>query len=182
MFRVGPVALARRTILRPYYMRAHVAEIIETIDVIAQGAETLQARLANPAWPRGAGGGNSTRMMIVLEAIFEAARRAICPDLPTRLDCVFAWPALTLAERFRDQYVPGGVINACRIAEGRAVARDGGLLPPGIDLGAASVTEFAARLSAARTRADDYWRARTPPDFPELMICGTVEVLSTVAV
>jgi hypothetical protein len=117
------------------------------------------------------------KMMVVLEAIFEHTRKKFASYLPSRLDCVFVWPTLELAKKFREQYMPEGVIHRCCIMQGEAVELDGGLLPPGINLSDLSPEVFAAGLQATQLRAEKYWDAQEAPHLSELLVVGNVEVV-----
>ena len=119
-------------------------------------------------------------MMIVLEAIFEQARSKVAPLLPSHISCVFTWPSLELAHRYRTQYVPEGTIHRCRVIEGLAVELDGGLLPPGINLVDLSPSALSDEVRATQARAEKYWNVQVQSDFPELLIVGKVEVMDLV--
>jgi len=120
------------------------------------------------------------KMMIVLEAIFEQVRASLALSLPSRLDCVFAWRSLELARRFHIQYLPEGTIHSCRVIEGSAVELDGGLLPPGINLMDLSPKVLSNELLTTQARAEKYWNAQASPDFPELLVKGSVEIVDWV--
>jgi hypothetical protein len=116
------------------------------------------------------------KMMVVLEAIFENARKKFASHLPSRLDCVFVWSTLELAKNFRQQYFPESVIHRCKIL-GQAVELDGGLLPPGINLSNLSLEIFSAEFDATQLRAKQYWTAQESPNLAELLVVGNVEVV-----
>ena len=117
------------------------------------------------------------KMMVVLEAIFEHTRKKFASYLPSRLDCVFAWPTLEAAKTFREQYIPEGVIHRCFIMQGEVVELDGGLIPPGINLSDLSPEVFSAEFQATQLRAEKYWVAQESPNLPELLVVGNVEVV-----
>jgi hypothetical protein len=119
----------------------------------------------------------ATRMLIGLEAIFEVQRRAYAPTAPSRLDCRFAWADLQSAACFRSSYRSNGIIYECRIESGQAHVRDGGLLPPGIDLVNLGNREGSASFWAAVERGRRYWLAAEPMILPELLIDGAVVVV-----
>jgi hypothetical protein len=89
---------------------------------------------------------------------------AIAPNAPSRLDVIFAWPTIELAQEFRKQYLPEGAINVCRVAEGSAFELDGGLLPPGINLEIRSAAGLENELESTRRRAEIYWRRSQRPE------------------
>lgn len=115
------------------------------------------------------------KMMVVLEAIFEHTRKKLASHLPSRLDCVFVWPTWEAAKRFRQEYIPEGVIHRC-LLQGEAVELDGGLVPPGINLSDLSHEAFASEFRATQLRAQKYWLAQESPELPELLVAGNVEV------
>jgi hypothetical protein len=117
------------------------------------------------------------KMMVVLEAIFEDTRQRFAPSLPSRLDCVFVWPTLEVAKKFREQYIAEGVIHRCCIMQGEAVEMDSGLLPPGINLSNLSPEAFSTDFQARQLRAEKYWGAHELPDLPELLAVGDVDVV-----
>jgi hypothetical protein len=164
VFQVGRKPLQPRVQLRRYYMHHYVRIVTQIQSVIDKSPAILAHHLSAPEWqhlnvetdelglePDG------VKMMIVLEAIFEQARSKISPLLPSRTNCVFTWPSLELARRFRIQYVPQGTIHRCRVIEGLGVELDGGLLPPGINLLDLSPSALSDEVRATRARAEKYW-------------------------
>jgi hypothetical protein len=187
VFQVGRQPLQPGILLRRYYMHQYIRLVIQIQRVIDEGPAALSRDLSAPKWERlnadqGELGLDSDvlKMMIVLEAIFEGACTRIAPSLPSRINCVFTWSTLELARRFRSQYAPEGTIHRCRVLEGSAVELDGGLLPPGINVADLSPDALSDELSSTRARAERYWKAGSAPDFPELLIIGSVEVVSLV--
>jgi hypothetical protein len=61
--------------------------------------------------------------------------------------------------------------------QGEAVALDGGLLPPGINLSDLSPEIFSAEFQATQRRAEEYWMAQESPNLAELLVVGYVEVV-----
>lgn len=187
VFHVGRRSLQPREQLRRYYMHQYTQPVIQIQSAIDDGITTLAYLLSTPEWQDlneeddfEGQKNDSLKMMIVLEAIFEQARAKLTPSLPSRLDCVFSWPSLELARRFRVQYLPEGTIHRCRIIEGVAVELDGGLLPPGINLTDLSYTVLSNELQATQARAEKYWKAQASPDLAELLIEGSVEIVDLV--
>jgi len=187
VFQVGRQPLQPGILLRRYYMHQYIRSVTQIQRLIDEGPAALTRDLSAPEWGRlnvnqselGLDPG-ILKMMIVLEAIFEGARTRIAPWLPSRMDCVFTWSSLELARRFRSQYAPEGTVHRCRVLEGSAVELDGGLLPPGINLADLSPGALSDEIGSTRARAERYWNAGTAPDFPELLIVGSVEVIETV--
>lgn len=187
VFQVGRKPLRQRVQLRRYYMHQYLGFVTRIQSVIDESYAALARQLSAPAWqhlnvdtnefhpePEG------IKMMIVLEAIFEQARLKVAPLLPSRINCVFTWPSLELAHRYRIQYVPEGTIHCCRVIEGLAVELDAGLLPPGINLVDLSPSALSDEVRATRARAEKYWNVQVQSDFPELLIVGKVEVVDLV--
>ena len=182
-FRVDPRIIPSGTRLRRYYMHRYAQLIDQMQPLIAAGPASLAQHLTASDWQqmklrdKTAGlESDVTKMMVVLEAIFEHSRKTFAPHLRSRLDCVFVWPTLECAKEFRTQYLPGGFIHHCRVVHGEAVELDGSLLPPGIDLSDLSPEVFSAEFQAAQLRARKYWTAQESPDLPELLVIGEVEV------
>ena len=187
VFQVSRQPLQPKVQLRRYYMHHYVRFVTQIQSVIYEGPAALARHLSAPEWQRlGVDHdepgleSEGLKMMIVLEAIFEQARLKLAPSLPSRMTCVFTWPSLEVARRFRDQYVPGGTIHRCRVIRGSGVELDGGLLPPGINVEDLSPGALSHEISSARARAEKYWNAGSSPDFPELLIVGSVEVAGIV--
>lgn len=63
------------------------------------------------------------------------------------------------------------------IRSGSALEFDGALLPPGINLDLACQLAMAEEVRRVRQRAERYWRRAHEPEFPELLVQGTVEVV-----
>jgi hypothetical protein len=187
VFQVGRKPLQPGVQLRRYYMHQYLQFVTQIQSVIDEDPISLPRHLSDPEWQRPNVDGDELdlepeglKMMIVLEAIFEQARSKIAPSLPSRINCVFTWPSLELARRYRLQYVPEGTIHRCRVIAGLAVELDGGLLPPGINLVDLSPGALSDEVRATQARAEKYWNAQASPDFPELLIVGKVEVVDLV--
>jgi hypothetical protein len=100
-FRIDPGTLPAGARLRRYHMHRQAQQIDRMQKVIQAGSRSLAGYLLSPEWRQldlsdGAvgPGTDALKMMVILEAIFEHARRRLASPLPSRLDCVFVWPAL----------------------------------------------------------------------------------------
>lgn len=184
VYQVSTVPLAAGDQLRPYYLQRYADMIEATMAAIAAGEDALCDHCQSDAWLRlplpdefPALGPEQLTMMIVLEALFELVRRQEAPRLPSRLKSIFSWPERELAHRFREAYVPGGIIHRCVIRSGSALDCDGALLPPGINLDQNGPLALAGEVHRVRQRAERYWRRDHTPEFPELLVSGSVEVV-----
>jgi len=187
VYHVGHMSLQPGEQLRRYYMHQHAQLVTQVKSMIDDGDVAFVHYLSTPEWQDLTIKGkvvvqksDDLKMMIVLEAIFEQVRAKLALSLPSRLDCVFAWRSLELARRFRIQYLPEGTIHSCRVIEGSAVELDGGLLPPGINLTDLSPEVLSNELLTTQARAEKYWKAQASPDFPELLVKGSVEIVDWV--
>jgi len=183
-YRVDGTAIAAGTPLSRYYMHRHERLIDRLQPSIAGGPKRLIEFLSASEWQdlqltEHVIGLDSdvTKMMVVLEAIFEHTRIRLAPNLPSRLRCSFVWPTLDTAKTFRERYQPEGVIHLCRLERGMVVELDGGLLPPGISLADLSPEVFLAEFQATQSRARNYWLAEEPPILPELLVLGEAKVV-----
>ena len=181
-FRVDQRTIPPGARLRRYYMHEYAPLIDEMESFIEGGSILLAEHLTASEWQqldlsdrRTGLESDVMKMMVVLETIFEYSRKKFASHLPSRLDCVFVWPTVELAKKFRQQYLPEGVIHRC-ILHGQAVQLDGGLLPPGIRLTDLSPEVFSAEFHATQLRAEKYWTAQEEPNLPELLVVGDVEV------
>ncbi|THD65867.1 hypothetical protein E7Z59_14905 [Robertkochia marina] len=104
----------------------------------------------------------------------------INPEFSSRLDSIFAWPTLEVAQRFKEDYIPNGVIHRCIVKTGTAIEMCGDLLPPGIDLSNPNERVFKLQLEQTTRRARTYWTQRNKAILPELLIEGTVLVVSVI--
>lgn len=184
VYQVSTVPLKSGDQLRPYYLQRYARMIEITMSTIAAGEESLLSHCRSEEWqrlalPREFPSLDSSQltMMIVLEALFEQVRREKVSHLPSRLKSVFTWSELELARRFREAYLPGGVIHRCVIRSGSALELDGALLPPGINLEHTEPHDMANEVSIVQQRALRYWQRAHKPEFPELLVQGTVEVV-----
>jgi hypothetical protein len=183
-FRVDHRTIPSGTRLHRYYMHQYGQFIGQTQSFIGAGSASIARHLKTSEWQQIDLSDKTVglesdvmKMMVVLEAIFEHTRKRFAASLPSRLDCVFVWPTLEVAKKFREQYIPKGVIHRCCIMQGEAVELDGGLLPPGINLSNLSPEVFSAEFQAIQLRAEKYWVAQESPDLPELLVVGDVEVV-----
>jgi hypothetical protein len=183
-FRVDHRTIPSGTRLRRYYMHQYTQFIGQMQSLIEAGSTSLAQHLRASEWQQidlsdkmvGLES-DMMKMMVILEAIFEHTRQKFAPYLPSRLDCVFVWPTLEIAKKFREQYIPEGVIHRCCILQGEAVELNGSLLPPGINLSDLSPEVFSAEFQATQLRAEKYWVAQESPNLPELLVVGNVEVV-----
>jgi len=187
VYHVGHTSLQPGEQLRRYYMHQYAQLVTQVKSVIDDGVIAFVHFLSTPEWQDLTlkdqvveQESDDLKMMIVLEAIFEQVRASLALSLPSRLDCVFAWRSLELARRFHIQYLPEGTIHSCRVIEGSAVELDGGLLPPGINLMDLSPKVLSNELLTTQARAEKYWNAQASPDFPELLVKGSVEIVDWV--
>jgi hypothetical protein len=104
-FRVDHSSIAPGTRLRRYYMHQYAQLIGQMQSFIDAGSLSLAQHLTASAWQqidlsdkRIGLESDVMKMMVVLEAIFEHARKKVAAHLPSRLDCVFVWPTLELAQ------------------------------------------------------------------------------------
>ena len=184
VFRVDRRTIPSGTRLRRYYMHRHAHLVSQIQSFIEAGSSSLARHLTASEWQqidlrdKTVGlDSDVLKMMVVLESVFEHARKKLASHLPSRLDCVFVWPTLELAEKFRKQYVPEGLIHRCCIMQGEAIELDGGLLPPGINLSDLTPDVFSAEFQATQSRAEKYWFAQDAPYLSELLVVGNVEVV-----
>jgi hypothetical protein len=182
-FRVDHGALPPGTRVHRYYMHRYSRLIDQMQSFVEAGSASLAQHLTASEWQqvdisdKTAGlESDVMKMMVVLEAIFEHTRKSFASHLPSRLDCVFVWPTLEFAKKFRQQYLPEGVIHRC-LLHGEVVELDGGLLPPGINLSDLSPEVFSAEFQAAQLRAEKYWVAQGSPSLSELLVVSNVEVM-----
>ena len=182
-FRVDQRTIPSGTMLLRYYMNQYAQLISQMQSLIEAGSSSLAQYLTAFEWQRFDLSNKTVglesemmKMMVVLEAIFEHARKKFASPLPSRLDCVFVWPTLELAKKFRQEYTPDSVIHRCTI-QGDAVELDGGLLPPGINLSDLSPEVFSSEFQATQLRAEKYWTAQESPILSELLVVGNVEVV-----
>jgi len=182
-FRVDHRAIPSGTRLLRYYMNQYAQLIDQMQSLIEAGSSSLAQYLTAFEWQRFDLSNKTVglesemiKMMVVLEAIFEHKRKKFASHFPSRLDCVFVWPTLELAEKFRQEYIPDSVIHRCKI-KGDAVELDGGLLPPGINLSDLSPEVFSSEFQATQLRAEKYWTAQESPILSELLVVGNVEVV-----
>jgi len=182
-FRVDHRALPSGTKLFRYYMYQYAQLIDQMQSFIEAGSTSLAQYLTAVEWQQLDLNNNTVvlestiiKMMVVLEAIFDHARKKFASHLPSRLDCVFVWSTLESAKKFRQEYNPDGVIHRC-VIQGEAVELDGSLLPPGINLSNLSPDMLSDEFRKTQLRAEKYWKAQKPADLSELLVVGDVEVV-----
>ncbi|THD65870.1 hypothetical protein E7Z59_14925 [Robertkochia marina] len=173
--------------LNPYYIREFSHLINFVINKLRSSQGELLNYLRSPDWqslelvssaiPLDS---ETLKMMVVLESIFENERQLITPEFSSRLDSIFAWPTLEVAKRFKEEYIPKGVIHRCIVESGSAIEMCGDLLPPGIDLSNLNKEIFSEQLKQTTGRARTYWKQLNNPILPELLIKGRVLVESVI--
>lgn len=173
--------------LKTYYIKEFSILINSIIRKIRSGKIELLNYLSSPEWQSLELVSSSIKldsetlkMMVVLESIFENERRLLNPKFSSRLDSIFAWPTIEVAQRFKKDYIPNGVIHRCIVKNGIAIKMCGELLPPGIDLHNLNEREFSRQLEETTLRARTYWKQLNKAILPELLIAGTVLVESIV--
>ena len=176
LFHVADRALPAGQALRPYAVAREYPALVRLAQrAVGDGPGAVRDLLAGEAWGRLVRQGGHRAEMVLLEAAFERARVRTAPDLPSRLDAVYAWGSLALAERFRAAYRPDGVVHRCALVVGTTVERDGALV-----VGAFEAADLAnpspEDLRRVEERAVRYWQAREPMALPELLVRGTVVV------
>ena len=181
LLHVSDMALPVGTELRPYAIAQNHRELLRlAVRAIDKGPDAVVDLLAGAAWSHLVTLGDYLAGMVLLEAVFERVRLQIAPDLPSRFGVVFAWGTLADAVRYRDAYLPAGVIHRCAVVAGRSVERDGSLV-----VRAFEEANFAHPQATGRSRADEhavrYWRGQVPMAHPEVLVEGTVVVEEVVA-
>ncbi len=159
--------------LRPYHIRTVYAPLLGAIgEALAAGTDAVARLLASAEWARLAERRAYIPELVLLEAIFERSRVQVAPTLPSRLDAVFGWRTLEVAQEFRTRYRPDGVIYRCAAVGDMATERDGALVAAGIDL----ARPLADELRAVERRAIRYWGGRESMALPEVLIEGALIV------
>jgi hypothetical protein len=176
LFHVTDQALPEGTMLRPYAIARDNRDLLrQAVQAIDEGPGAIANLLAGADWNRLISFGGPRAGMVLLEAAFEWVRMWIAPDLPSRFGVVFAWCTMVDAVRYRDVYLPSGVIHRCTLVAGRSVERDGTLA---VDAFAEAnlAQPQAADLPRAEERAIQYWCGQTPMAHLEVLVEGTVLV------
>ena len=173
--------------LNAYYIKEFSQLINFIINQLRGGADELLNYLSSPDWQSLELISSSIKldsetlkMMVVLESIFENERQLINPEFSSRLDSIFAWPTIEVAQSFKKDYIPNGVIHRCIVKNGNAIEMCGDLLPPGIDLNNLNAKIFSRQLENTTLRARTYWKQLNKAILPELLIKGTVLVESVI--
>jgi hypothetical protein len=176
LFHVAARALPAGRALRPYAVaRDYPALVRLAREALDAGPDAVRLLLAGEAWGRLLGQGGHQAEMVLLEAAFERARVRTAPWSPSRLDAVYAWGTFSLADRFRAEYRPTGIIHRCVLVAGTTVERDGALVVEAFEV-ANLASPSGEDLRRLETRAARYWRAQAPMALPELLVHGTVVV------
>ncbi len=178
LFHVATQALPTGQVLRSYAVASEYPHLVRLAELkIGAGQAAIQRLLASEEWVGLVRLGGYRSEMVLLEAAFERARVKTAPHLPSRLDAVYVWSSLALAQRFQAKYRPSGIIHRCALVDGTTLERDGALVVEAYE--AANLThpsEHDFRL--VEERATRYWHAQTPMTLPELLVHGTVIVES----
>ncbi len=180
LFHVANRRLPAGETVRPYSIAREYADLLQLVgQALDAGPDALQTLVASAVWDQVQRHGGDRAAMILMEATFERVRLRTAPQLPSRLDAVYAWRGLDLAERFRAGYRPAGVIHRCALVSGTAVERDAALVVAAFettDLRVASA-EALQRVEEIATR---YWQGSAPMAWPEVLVAGTVAVEAVV--
>ena len=180
LFHVAAGPIPAGEVLKPYAVAREYAALVRLAGAaLAGGPAAVRRLLAGEAWGGLLRQGDYRAEMVLLEAIFERARLGAAPALPSRLEAVYVWSSLALARRYRAKYRPRGVIHRCALVEGTTVERDGALVVAAFEA-ADLARPSAADLQRVMERAERYWRADEPMDFPELLVRGAVAVAAVV--
>jgi hypothetical protein len=107
--------------------------------------------------------------VVLWEMALEAARVAVNTSLPSRLDCIFAWPDQRLAERFQAKYRPGFRIAVVVPNGPTAPFHSGDFALISDQQPQAAYTDY---MASAATR---YWTSN-PSDFPEVLYPGELSI------
>lgn len=176
IFHVARAPLAAGVTLRPYALGRDCREAaMELTRTRADGLDAVAGLIESHGWPGCKSAGRYPDPLIVLEAAFEWVRTEVAPELPSRLDAVFAWQTETLAREFRDTYQPGGTIHRCRVVAGRQVTRDGALVVAAYESTGLAEPSVHDLLCLER-HAACYWRPEAVLRYPEVLVQGTVVV------
>lgn len=104
------------------------------------------------------------------EAVLETARLLVNPDLPSRLDCIFASSTLVAARAFRDTFRKDGHIFEIE-------ARDNSATFFGDIDGISNTNDGETFLHIWTSAAVRYWKDQ-PPGVTEVLIGGPVTIIS----
>ena len=168
--------------LRPYAVAQRYPALLRSAgEALGAGPGAVRRLLAGEAWGRlgRQGAGDYRAEMVLLEAIFERARVEAAPLLPSRLEAVYAWGSLALAERYRAAYRPDGVIHRCALVAGTTVELDAALVVEAFEVADLANPSDADPQRVAE-RAVRYWRVQAPLALPEVLVRGTVVVEAVV--
>ncbi len=180
LFHVANHALAVGEAVRPYGIAREYPTLLQFAgQALEAGPAAVQRLLSGEAWNHLRRHGGNRAEMVLMEAAFERARLLTAPQLPSRLDAVYAWGSLALAQQFRAGYRPAGVIHRCTLIAGTAVERDAALVVNAFETPSLADASADALLQVEEL-AVRYWRASAPMAWPELLIHGTVVVKEVV--
>jgi len=175
----SPIPAGR--VLLPYAIGRERATVLRlAVSALGEGSEALALLLAGDVWEHLRREGDRVADMILLEALFERVRVAVVPRSPSRLGAVFAWGSLSLARRYRADYLPGGVVLRCILDAGTAEERDGAIVVEAFET--ADLADPRPRdLRRVEALAVRYWVAQAPMAFSELLVRGRVRVEGVIA-
>ena len=176
LFHVADRTLSEGEAVRPYGIAREYPAVLRLAgQALEAGPDAVRRLLSGEVWDHLRRQGGDRTEMVLIEAAFERARLLNAPQLPSRLDTVYAWGSLALAERFRAGYRPAGIIHRCTLIAGTTLERDAALVVGAFE--AADLADPSANdLRQVEELAARYWRASTPMTWPEVLIHGTVVV------
>jgi hypothetical protein len=173
LFHVGDAAIPIGASLRPNRIGREARELVLRLALAIDGDRNARGELLTPeGWLRPKLRALPDTQLALIEAVFERVRQQVAPASPGRLDAIFLWPGLELANQFRSRYRPTGVVHRCALVAGEVRERDAALVAAGVDVSA--VLDNEARRVAER--AAIYWRNPGQPDWPEVLAHGIVVV------
>ncbi len=174
LFHVANRPLAAGEAVRPYGIAREYPALLQLAgQALEADPDAVRRLLGGEAWDHLRRHGGDRAEMVLMEAAFERARLLTAPQMPSRLDAVYAWGSLALAQQFRAGYRPAGVIHRCTLIAGTAVERDAALVVNAFETPSLADASADALLQVEEL-AVRYWRASAPMAWPEVLIHGTV--------
>lgn len=174
LFHVANRPLASGEAVHPYEIAREYPALLQLAgQALEAGPDAVRRLLGGEAWGHLRRHGGNRAKMVLMEAAFERARLLTAPQLPSRLDTVYAWGNLALAKRFRAGYRTAGVIHRCTLIAGTVVVRDAALVVAAFET-TNLVDASADALCQVEELAVRYWQASAPMAWPEVLIHGTV--------
>jgi hypothetical protein len=180
-FHVSASPLAAGTVLRPFTFFNNFRDEMRTMATALEvGPEAVRTIFLADYWLaarlRSALSVGHKAASVLIETVFEHVRSQDYGDRPSRLVSAFAYPSLQTAERFRQQYRQQGVVLRCRLIDGEAFVGDMALSTPGLSVG----RPMEPQVDALRERAHAYWQGVASPEWPEVLLKGRVEIVTSV--